>query len=66
MLNSHVGAVKDYHPPAQIVHQLIKHALRKIPNAHKVLEKLDKKEFNPLGPLKAHELNSSGIEQFSY
>jgi len=65
-MSSHVGAVSNYHPPAQIVHTIIKHALRHIPNAQRVLDKLDKKVYNPLGPLKPHELNSSGVEQFSY
>ena len=54
-----------WHPPDHVAKQLIAHAMRKIPNNKRLLEKLNPPSA-PLAQLKPHVFNSGGTLQWAF
>ena len=55
-----------YDPPKHVAKELIRHAMRHIPNKQAVLSKLEKQGYNRLRGLKPHKYHSGGTLQFAF
>ena len=58
--------MKEYHPPTKVSLDIIKHAIRHIPNKQILLDKIHPRTQNPLMGLRPHVYNDSGRLQSVY